>query len=107
MRRASRGRFSAVILGGVLSESTAYLCLECSLCVPAMTDLVQIPDHTLWLEYTCGNVVPVPVAAAMEKNLQTLAQVKQVARCAKCGARVKSDAYGLRIAWSLGNHRHG
>ena len=104
---ASRGRFFAVILSAALSESTAYHCLECSLCVPAMTDLVQIPDHTLWLEYTCGNVVPVPVAAAMEKNLQTVAQVKRVARCAKCGARVKSDAYGLRIAWSLGNHRHG
>jgi len=47
------------------------------------------------------------VAAAMEKNLQTVAQVKQVARCAKCGARVKSDAYGLRIAWSLAKDRVG
>jgi len=70
-----------------------------------MTDLVQIPDHTLWLEYTCGNVVPVRVAAAMEKNLQTVAQVKRVARCVKCGSRVKPDAYGLRIAWSLAKDR--
>jgi site-specific DNA-cytosine methylase len=70
MRRASRGRFSAVILSAALSEATAYHCVECSLCVRSMTDLVQIPDHTLWLEYTCGNAVPVPVAAAMEKNLQ-------------------------------------
>jgi len=72
-----------------------------------MTDLVQIPDHTLWLEYTCGNVVPAPVAAAMERKCLTVAQVKHVARCAKCGARVKSDAYGLRIAWSLAKDRQG
>ncbi len=105
MRCASRGRFRAMTLGGVRSKSTAYHCLQCSLFVPTMTDLMQIPDHTLWLEYTCGNVVPVRVAAAMEKNLHTVAQVKRAARCAQCGARVKSDAYGLRIAWSLAKDR--
>jgi len=72
-----------------------------------MTDLVQIPDHTLWLEYSSGKAVPVRVADAIEKKCRTTEDVKRVARCAKCGAKVKTGSYGIRLSWSLTKDQGG
>jgi len=90
-----------------LLRTAGYHCVQCSLYVRGMTDLVEIPDHTLWLEYTCGKAVPVRVADAIEKKCRTVDDVRRVARCAKCGARVKTGAYGMRISWSLAKDRGG
>jgi uncharacterized paraquat-inducible protein A len=96
-----------MIAAKLVPKLTAYHWAKCSLYVRGMTDLVQIPDHTLWLEYTCGKAVPVRVADAIEKKCRTVDDVRRVARCAKCGARVKTRAYGMRISWSLAKDRGG
>ena len=97
----------AMIAAKLVPKLTAYHCAKCSLYVRGMTDLVQIPDHTLWLEYTCGKAVPVRVADAIEKKCRTINDVRRVARCAKCGARVKIGGYGIRLSWSLAKDRGG
>jgi hypothetical protein len=70
-----------------------------------MTDLVAIPDHTIWLEFTCDRVVPVPVSSAPAGCL-TVDDLRRVARCSECGAKVKLGNYGVRLTWSLAGHRN-
>lgn len=70
----------------------------------SMTELAAIPDHTVWLEFTCDRVVPVPVSNAPAGCL-TVDDLCRVARCSKCGAKVKAGEYGMRLTWSLSGHR--
>ena len=61
-----------------------------------MTDLSAIIDHTLFIEYTCGRVVAVPVADV--RGCVTTDDVQRKSVCRVCGARV-APVIGLRVVY--------
>lgn len=61
-----------------------------------MTALSEIADSTLWLEYTCGRVVPVRVADIV--GCDTTEDVQRRSVCRLCGAKV-APVIGLRVVF--------
>jgi hypothetical protein len=54
-----------------------------------VTELCEIPDHVLWLEFECGrDAVPLQVADAIKAKCVTTDDVLARYRCRDCGAAV-------------------